>query len=401
VLEVPLSLASTRTTHFDKVSHRLHTAIVDVAPCYDHVVCDTNPRGRLLSALSVLNIRRASGPEIFSSIPLLAHSSTPVTIFQCDTEPEDTAYYWQHFSYMGGIGKLSLNINSQHLMLGQHSNVTLDLTALSPATTIHTVSVFLVQTTTAASTIPSAVSRSSTNVAYGGRIEMIDSFQIYSHGMSWAKMAGRARPTRRSYVWRGQEASLYTKEVLGGSDLPLDRAHGDGFGLSSYLTMPSPIIGAHPSTARVDLNLATIAHILVFRFDYSILGEDAQGQPLPTDDEGLPVEGSVRSWSLEKEIHIHSDLLLAVATAAPLYPVSKQSNSPFQSSTSMPSSRVPRSVSLGVTRGTMMRQVYTKEKELVVAARRHWDETAGVCACFHDLPGCDWVDEGRVVDKVL
>jgi hypothetical protein len=54
---------------------------------------------------------------------------------------------------MGGIGKLSLNINSQHLMLGQHSNVTLDLTALSPATTIHTVSVFLVQTTTAASTI--------------------------------------------------------------------------------------------------------------------------------------------------------------------------------------------------------------------------------------------------------
>jgi hypothetical protein len=41
----------------------------------------------------------------------------------------------------------------------------------------------------------------------------------------------------------------------------------------------------------------------------------------------------------------------------------------------------------------MMRQVYTKEKELVVAARRHWDETAGVCACFHDLPGCDWVDE--------
>lgn len=334
-------------------------------------------------------------------MPVLSHSATPVVIFRCDTKPEDTAYQWRYASDMGGVGQLDLSVTSQNLVLGGDTYVDLNLTGLSPAMTIHSVSVTLVQTTRSAIS-PAGDSLPSTSAGiYGGRTEMIDNFELYSHGITWARLAGRARPYRGSYVWRGALASQFTTEALQLDDLPLDRTFDDGFGLSSDLTLPSPIIGALPSTTRVESSLATISHLLVSRIEYSVLGEDALGRPLPVDEAGQLVEGSVRSWSIEKEIEIHSDLSVATAVAAPPYappysscpPVTLRCDTP--PCTSVPSTQVSRSVSIGWTKATMMRHVHTKEKELLAATRRHWAETSGLCACFDVRASCQSIGSCR------
>lgn len=294
---------------------------------------------------------------------------------------------------MNGLGILDLGVSSQHMVLGHHADLTVDLSALSPSTTIHSISTTLLQTTGIAQ-CPSKYSSSAAILSdtYEGRTEMLDRFELHSHGISWARMAGRARPYRGAYVWRGTEASVYTTVAMGSNDLPVDRHHPDGFGLSARLDIPSPIIGALPSTTHIDPAFASTSHLLVTRIEYSVLGEDVQGQPLPTDEEGRPVEGSVRSWLLEKEIELHSDLSLATSTATPAYSPSPPAK-PVLDRTTEPSIdcasiQLPRSVSLGWTKATMMRHVYTKEADLLVATRRHWEETGGLCACFKSREEC-------------
>jgi hypothetical protein len=396
VIEVPLTLVSTRTTHFDKISHQLHAALLDNTPCYDHLVHD--------SASSTLSsfLRRLRPKQTISSVfgptPILARTVEPVNVFSCGTEDGDTIYNWRYSSEMDGLGDLAVALDSRQFTLGGSADLSIDLTALSPSTTIHSITASLVQTTTRpACPFKYSAAKCIPVDAEEGNTELLDKYQPYSYGTSWSRMPGRIRPYHGSYIWRGAEGMGYIRDSMGDIDLLVDRSHPDGFGLSTTLSLPSPIIGAHPTTVDDNPAFATIAHHLELQFEYSVLNQDIRGEPLSSDD-SEPMEGSVRTWTLEKSLHIHSDLSSATSTAAPPYSPSPTllgcHTRGLELDMVLKSTKALRYISLGMTKATLMRPVAVNQKDLQKATKRHWEETAGMCACFDNHGICGFGNQG-------
>ena len=390
VVEVPFTLVSTRTTHFDKISHRLHAAVLDTTPGYDHLL-DGSTSSTLSSVLRRLRPKQTI-PSVFDSTPTLAHAIEPVNLFTCRSEEGATVYSWRYASEMEGLGHLAVALDSQQFTLGGSVDFSIDLTALSPSTTIHSITASLVQATTK-STCPSNyfAGKGISVEGGGGSTELLDKYQLYSYGTSWSRMPGRIRPPHGSYIWRGAEGMGYVRDSLGGNDLRVDRSHPDGFGLFATLSLPSPIIGAHPTTVDDNPAFSTIAHHLELQLEYSVLNQDIRGDPLCSND-SEPMEGSVRTWTLEKSLQIHSDLSSATSTPPPPY-LYTQNLSHLQASDSKPttalrSTKALRYISLGMTKATLMRPVAVNAVELERATRRHWEETAGMCACFDRTRVC-------------
>jgi hypothetical protein len=285
---------------------------------------------------------------------------------------------------MAATGRLSVAIDSQQFTLGQTADLAIDITGLSPITTIHSIAVNLFQNSTIA-TCPSKFStgRAVLPKDIDIRSELTEKYELYTYGTAWSRMPGRIRPWRGSHVWRGSGAGDLVTGVLEKEDLLLDRSGEDGFGISTTLTLPSPVIGAHPTDLRDNPAFSTISHHLAIQFEYSILGRDSRGEPLShTSDE--TIEGSVRTWTLEKVVQIHSDLSSATFTAAPPYSpddISPRSceAGPFINPKSIES---PWSISLGWTKATLMRPVKVQQDEMKKRTRQHWEETSGMCACF-------------------
>jgi hypothetical protein len=391
VIEVPLKLASSRTTHFDKISHQLHAALLGSSPCYDHLL-DGSASSTLSSFLHRLRPKQNSS-TIFGSTPILAQSNEPVNVFSCGIEGESTALNWRYTSEMDGLGHLAVALDSQQFTLGQSADLSFDLTALLPTTTIHSITASLVQTTTK----PTCPSKHSAAKGVSlddeeGSTDLVDKYQLYSYGTSWSRMPGRVRPFHGSYIWRGAEGIQYVTDSLGRSDLLVDRILPDGFGLSTTLSLPSPIIGAHPTTVDDNPAFSTISHHLELRFEYSNLNQDIHGE-LIAHDNSEPMEGSVRTWTLEKEVQIHSDLSSTTSTAAPPYSPSSTlshcDHSQFQPTMELKSTKALRYISLGMTTATLMRPVAINQVDLQKATKRHWEETAGMCACFDRTGVCD------------
>jgi hypothetical protein len=299
---------------------------------------------------------------------------------------------------MNGVGHLAVALESQHFTLGGYVDLSLDLTALSPSTTIHSITASLVQSTirpacpfkySAAKGIPVDVAE--------GSAELLDKYQLYSYGTSWSRMPGRIRPFHGSYIWRGAEGVEYVRNSMGDKDLLVDRSHFDGFGLSTTLSLPSPIIGAHPTTVDDNPAFSTITHHLELQFEYSVLNQDIGGDLISIND-SEPTEGSVRTWTLEKSLQIHSDLSSATSNAAPPYSPSP-TLSCCHTRASEPdmvlrSTKALRYISLGMTKATLMRPVAINQEELQKATKRHWEETAGMCACFDSRGTCGFGNQG-------
>lgn len=340
--------------------------------------------------ISLLGRLRPKGPPstIFGSTPTLAQAVSPVNVFSSGMEEDSTAYNWRHQSEMGGLGHLAVTLDSQLFTLGQSADISLDLTSLSDSTTIHAITVNFVQTTTRA-LCPSKFSalQGSASGDSEERTELIDKYELYSYGTSWARMPGRMRPFRGSYIWRGHRAEKYVTDFMGKEDLWVDQSHQDGFGLSTTFSLPSPIIGAHPTSLDYDPAFSTISHHLEIVFEYSILDQDIHGDSsLNTGTE--PIEGLVRTWTLEKSLQIHSDLFSVNATAAPPYSCTSAPSGychpGFDPSMVLESTKPHRSISLGWTKATLMRPVRIDRDELQKLSQRHWEEMAGMCACFED-----------------
>jgi hypothetical protein len=398
VIEVPLTLVSTRTTHFEKITHQLHATVLDNTPCYDHLL-DGSASSTLSSFLSRLRPKQTIS-SVFGPAPTLARAIEPINVFSCGTEDGDTIYNWRYLTEMNGLGHLAVALESQQFTLGGYVDLSLDLTALSPSTTIHSITTSLVQ----AMTRPTCPSKYSAGKGIHGEIEegseeLLDKYQLYSCGTSWSRMPGRPRPLHGSYIWRGAEALQYITDSIGRDDLVFDRSHPDGFGLSTTLSLPSPIIGAHPTTVDDNPVFSTIAHHLELQFEYSVLNQDFRGEPLSSNN-SEPTEGSVRTWKLEKSLQIHSDLSSATSTAAPPYSPSP-TLSCCHTRASEPdmvlrSTKALRYISLGMTKATLMRPVAINQEELQKATNSHWEETAGMCACFDSRGICGFGNQGGV-----
>ena len=299
---------------------------------------------------------------------------------------------------MDGLGHLAVALESQQYTLGGSVDLSLDLTALSASTSIHSITASLVQTTTRpACPLKYSAARDSPVDVAEGSAELLDKYQLYSHGTSWSRMPGRPRPFHGSYIWRGAEGLQYVRDSMGDKDLLVDRSHPDGFGLSTNLSLPSPIIGAHPTTVDANPAFSTIAHHLELRIEYSVLKQDIRGDPISSSDSG-PMEGSVRTWTLEKSLRIHSDLSSATSTAAPPYSpsptLSRCHTSDFKPSMELKSNTALRYTSLGMTKATLMRPMAVTQIDLQKATKRHWEETAGMCACFERIVICGCVTVG-------
>jgi hypothetical protein len=197
-------------------------------------------------------------------------------------------------------------------------------------------------------------------------------------------MPGRKRPGPGAYLWRGLEASQYITEIPGQQQVAVDRSHDDGFGISTTLSLPSPIIGANPTTVRDNPALSTISHFLEIHFDYSILDQEIHGNLLH-DTDPAPEEGLIRSWKSRKWLDVHSDLSSATISAAPSY--SDEKSMPprcgldFDSNHVLESTKARHFISLSRT-STMMRPVRVDPDQLQHSIREHWKEMAGMCACF-------------------
>jgi len=390
VIEVPLTLVSTRTTQFDKISHQLHAAILDNTPCYDDLL-DGSTSSTLTSLLRRIRPRKPIS-SVFGPTPTLARAVEPVTVFCCNTEEGDTIYNWRYSSEMGGLGQFTVALDSQQFTLGGAADLSIDLTALSPSTTIHSITASLVQTTTRP-TCPAKYSTGqsiSVEVEEGNR-ESLDKYQLYSYGTSWSWMAGRMRPFHGSYIWRGAEGVEYVRDSMGKDDLIVDRSHPDGFGLSTTLLLPSPIIGANPTTTDEIPAFSTISHHLELKVEYSQFNQDINGEPIAhTNSE--PMEGSVRTWTLDKSLEIHSDLSSASSIAAPPYSLAPTLShgfpSEFDSTMELRSTKACRYISLGMMKATLMKPVSFTQIDRQKATKRHWEETAGMCACFDSSGMC-------------
>lgn len=411
VIEVPVTLVPSRATAFDAISHLLHAALLGTLPCYDRLHHPGNDRQpahlfSLSSLASSLVPRKTHAPEVFDSTPILAHVSSPLTVFSCDTDEGTTAYSFEYATDMDGLGDLKLSINSQQvshlvvagpidcltlqLVLGQTAAVHIDVSGLSPKTTIHTVNIDLVQTTKNASCPSKYSSSPSISSETGLPDEVIDSFQLHSFGIPWPFMHTRPRPYRGSYVWRGAEAAKYTSDRLTLGDLRADRNCDDGFGLSTTLTLPSPIIGAMATSTSCDPAFSTISHHLDVKFTYSILDQGTGGTSLARSADQEPQEGSIRTWTLEKALVVHSDLSSATATAAPPYASAGATTHHciVEPIMDLKSTKAARLTSLGSLRKTYMRPVRMNENDLRTRTKRHWDETGGLCACFDQSDTC-------------
>jgi hypothetical protein len=390
VIEVPLTLVSTRTTHFEKITHQLHATVLDNTPCYDHLL-DGSASSTLSSFLSRLRPKQTIS-SVFGPAPTLARAIEPINVFSCGTEDGDTICNWRYLIEMNGLGHLAVALESQQFTLGGYVDLSLDLTALSPSTTIHSITASLVQSTTrpacpfkysSAKGIPVDVAE--------GSAELLDKYQLYSYGTSWSRMPGRIRPFHGSYIWRGAEGVEYVRNSMGDRDLLVDRSHFNGFGLSTTLSLPSPIIGAHPTTVDDNPVFSTIAHHLELQFEYSVLNQDIRGDLISIND-SEPTEGSVRTWTLEKSLQIHSDLSSASSTAAPPYSPSPTPSrchiADLEPPMELRSTKALRYISLGMTKATLMRPVVFNAVDLEKATNRHREETAGMCACFDRIRVC-------------
>ena len=308
----------------------------------------------------------------------------------------DTALNWQHSKAMAEIGHLAVTLDSEQFILGRSANLSIDVTRLSPFTTVHSVSTSLIQTT-AQATCPSkyTVAGAISCKDLDDRTRLSDKYELYTVGPSVGpRMAGRHRPSRSSYVWRGHEATCHDLQVPGERCVPIDRSYNDGFGISAILSLPSPIIGAQPTTINENPAFSTISHHLEIEVDYSILNQDSNGETL-FDPDSAPPEGPIRIWKLRYDLENQSDLSSATTTAAPPYSYNEKSSprcrASFDPTAELESTKARRLLSLGWTTATLMRPVAMSRSELQESTTRHWEETAGMCACFDriDVCGCD------------
>lgn len=340
--------------------------------------------------------------KVFGTTPILAHAVDPVNVFNCDTEGESTAYNWRYSTELAGLGHLSVAIDSQQLVLGQTAHLAIEINGLSPVTTIHSITANFVQTTT----IVSCPAKYSTGRAIPPkdseiRLDVTEKYELYTYGTSWARMPGRIRPYRGSYLWRGSDAERYVTDVFGKEVLLVDRSSEDGFAVSTALTLPSPVVGTHPTDTRENPAFSTVSHHLEVQVQYSILGQGLRGEALSSDDSEA-MEGSVRTWTLEKALQIHSDLSSVTSTAAPPY---SPSHAPSQSypadlDINPKSLSSPWSISLGWTKATLMRPVKVSPEELKKRTRQHWEETSGMCACFENGHARDSVETSETIIPV-
>lgn len=114
-------MVSSRTTAFDKISHQLHAGLLDPAPCYDRLnqperlLRFTRSRHYLPKVSSFLSSKKARLVKALGMIPIIEYSSTPITVFSCDTEVDSTAYNFTHTTEMDDIGQLKFGISSQQV----------------------------------------------------------------------------------------------------------------------------------------------------------------------------------------------------------------------------------------------------------------------------------------------
>lgn len=114
-------MVASRVTAFDTISHLLHVAVLDTLPCYDRLSQpdDYSTPASLMFSLgslaSSLISKKDDSAKIFHCLRILAHSSTPLTVFSCDTEEGSTAYNFTYETDMDGLGNLKMSINSQQV----------------------------------------------------------------------------------------------------------------------------------------------------------------------------------------------------------------------------------------------------------------------------------------------
>jgi hypothetical protein len=389
VVEVPVTLASSRATHFDRISHHLHAGLLSASPCYDRLIEDGDDtyQSAWTNFLDRLRPKTQARSSVFGSTPILAQAVEPVNVFSYGSGVGNTALDWRYSEPTDELGHLAIVLNSQQFILGQIANLSIDVTGLSPDTTIHSLTTSLVQTTTQA-TCPSkyAAPNTPTRKDLDDRTELSDKYELYTLGPTvGARMPGRQRPSLGSYIWRGMEGAKYLTKVPDDREISVDRLHDDGFGLSATLCLPSPIIGAHSTTINENPAFSTISHYMEFQFDYSILNQDIRGSILPGTG-CAPEEGPIRSWKLRYHLDVHSDLSSATITAAPPYPCltepTHRCRPGFDPSMELESTKARRYLSLGWTKATLMRPVAVDRKAMQESTRRHWEEMAGMCACF-------------------
>lgn len=114
-----MTLVSSRTTAFDKISHQLHAALLDIAPCYDRLHQPkkyfAGSRYCLPLMPAFLGTKKASLIKAFGMTPIMTHSTTPITVFSCDAELDSTAYDFAYTTKMDDIGLLKVGISSQQV----------------------------------------------------------------------------------------------------------------------------------------------------------------------------------------------------------------------------------------------------------------------------------------------
>ncbi|ORY23918.1 hypothetical protein BCR39DRAFT_340091 [Naematelia encephala] len=402
-LSLPHGIPETRKTHYDHVVHIISAVVHDIAPNY-HTPSSpapgrprsssyapptpstaTRPRRRTGESSAPLSrlpiVHETSTALIDEDEDLLSelferHRRTPGILASCKKtfeivhclSPQGDIPVLDHGQVLrlSDSGRVNIRACSDLLVLGSRMDIHLDFNDLTPDTTIHAVSVSLLQetatpiktalpdlnptpspihpnnTTATRSTSPPrqrqhrpVLSRLSTLWANLKEkppmpaTSILDEYLLLTEGKDHIITAGGFGIRQGACVWRGSagraidgdtadHAAYLDDSKLGalvGPDI-MERTTST-LRLHRRCRLPSEVSGANASSATLAPVLAKVSHRIELDIIYSVLGQNELGKPLAPGENGG--EGTMRLAKAMVEIELASCVITCSTVQPPSY----------------------------------------------------------------------------------
>ncbi|ORX39559.1 hypothetical protein BD324DRAFT_614152 [Kockovaella imperatae] len=350
-IPVPWRLPETRHTTFDQIVHLLTAIVHDLSPLYTPVTADPS-RLDLSEDMddSLASVRRPR-----KGVLALCH--LPIDIVHCPSLRGDTPQLeGEQIVRLSDSGKVSIKAASRLFVLGSNVDISLDFENLTQDTTIHAISVILIQETFTppqealpdlsrptnidSDETPAPSEAEDVSPATRGRrrrrpmltrlsniwaqfkekpalpqSSVIDEYALISEGVQ-STLHGHGSSAMNGFLWRGAAGRILDARRTSESDVYIDdsktqHVEEPGHAASDFMErttttfrfhrrirLPSEVNGAHHSTSTMSSVLAKVGHRLVVDIIYSVLGQDELGR------KASQVEGSMRRLTTKFEIDL-------------------------------------------------------------------------------------------------
>ncbi|WWC66101.1 uncharacterized protein I206_100001 [Kwoniella pini CBS 10737] len=376
-LRINCSIPCSRVTQFDRVFHRIHAVIPQQPPAYtvtEHATALRLPQSQLKKLLmSKLSHPSDTFRHPITKVASIATTTEEVQVYGSKYLDAAPVPGWVDVVDIPELGSEIVLRSDQNLIsLGSILDIQLNLRNLCPDLTLHSWSMTLHQDTVSASgTLLSSPPTSYQDVFTIGGDKNLTHLYV---------CPGRDRPKEGSYIWRGTNA-----RELDGISSPKNVDTSE-FTLSLRARLPSPMIGGIPSSTGV-AGFASVQHTFRITLYYSILGEDLRGQELPRKN-GLPVEGTIRTWTYTRPMSILSDLQGLEKAPTPTYSEHCDDldvvDLMLKSSKLVSSLNLPHMASMLQSRADLLRPAEPNLDILKHRIATHWRDTGGLCSCFDE-----------------